>query len=431
MKTVFLNLALVSTAAAAIAYYSTHKATAENPANLRTVAVRRGELLSTISATGTVEPEEVVNVGAQVSGLIVAFGEDVHSPSKVTDYCSVVEKDAVLARIDPTAYEAALEQAEAALQQSEASLVQFEVKARKTELDWKRAQSLRSRNAITDADVDSARSEYEQAAANVAVGRATVRQSKASVKTARTNLNYCAIKSPVRGTIIDRRVNIGQTVVASLNAPSLFLIAKDLKRMQVWASVNEADIGRIQVNMPVRFTVDAHGSEVFTGAVSQIRMNAQMTQNVVTYTVIVTADNSSGKLLPYLTANVQFELDKRSGVLLMPNAALRWTPESEQIDPAARGTLAADTSAKPKDGAGRVWVLGQNGLVRPLEVKVGATDGTITEVSGDDLKETVGVVVAEESEEHPTHQAAAESEEASNPFVPKPPKGSRPPPGPM
>ena len=201
--------------------------------------------------------------------------------------------------------------------------------------------------------------------------------------------------------------------------------------MQVWASVNEADIGRIQVNMPVRFTVDAHGSEVFTGAVSQIRMNAQMTQNVVTYTVIVTADNSSGKLLPYLTANVQFELDKRSGVLLMPNAALRWTPESEQIDPAARGTLAADTSAKPKDGAGRVWVLGQNGLVRPLEVKVGATDGTITEVSGDDLKETMGVVVAEESEEHPTHQAAAESEEASNPFVPKPPKGSRPPPGPM
>jgi HlyD family secretion protein len=336
LKTVFLNLTLIGGAVAAIAYYSTHKAVADRPANLRSVTVKKGELLSTISATGTVEPEEVVNVGAQVSGLIVAFGEDAHSPSKVTDYCSVVERDAVLARIDPTAYEAALEQTEAALQQSEASLVQLEVKARKTELDWKRAQSLRARNAIIDADVDSARSEYKQAAANVAVGRATVRQSKASVKTARTNLNYCAIKSPVRGTIIDRRMNIGQTVVASLNAPSLFLIAKDLKRMQVWASVNEADIGRIRINMPVHFTVDAHGDEIFTGAVTQIRMNAQMTQNVVTYTVIVTTDNSSGKLLPYLTANVQFELDKKSGVLLVANGALRWTPEADQIDPAAR-----------------------------------------------------------------------------------------------
>ena len=138
--------------------------------------------------------------------------------------------------------------------------------------------------------------------ANVAVGKALIRQNRASVKTARTNLGYCTIKSPVRGTIIDRRVNIGQTVVASLNAPSLFLIAKDLTKMQVWASVNEADIGRIRLDMPVRFTVDAHEGQMFYGKVTQIRMNAQMTQNVVTYTVVVTTDNSDGKLLPYLTA---------------------------------------------------------------------------------------------------------------------------------
>jgi HlyD family secretion protein len=431
LKTVFLNLVLLGTAAAGVAYVSTHKAVAELPPSFRTAPVKRGDLLSTISATGTVEPEEVVNVGAQVSGLIVAFGEDVHSPSKVTDYCSVVEKDAVLARIDPTAYEAALEQVDATLQQSEANLVQLEAKGRKAEGDWKRAQSLRAKNAITDSDLDSYRTDYESAAANVLVGRATVRQSKASVKTARTNLGYCAIKSPVRGTIIDRRVNIGQTVVASLNAPSLFLIAKDLKRMQVWASVNEADIGRIHIQMPVRFTVDAHGSDVFDGTVTQIRMNAQMTQNVVTYTVVATTDNSGGKLLPYLTANVQFELDKKSSVLLVPNGALRWTPETEQIEPALRGASSANTTVTPKNSAGRLWVLDESGLVRPLDVTVGSTDGTTTEVGGDRLQEGLHVVIGEESEERPAHQAATDSGEASNPFVPKPPKGSRPPPGPL
>ena len=148
---------------------------------------------------------------------------------------------------------------------------------------------------------------------------------------ARTNLGYTTIKSPVRGVIIDRRVNIGQTVVASLNAPSLFLIAKDLRRMQVWASVNEADIGHIRLDMPVRFTVDAYAGETFHGKVTQIRMNATMTQNVVTYTVVVTTDNSNGKLLPYLTANVQFEMDQRSDVLLVPNAALRWKPQASQM----------------------------------------------------------------------------------------------------
>ena len=175
----------------------------------------------------------------------------------------------------------------------------------------------------------------------MAVGKATIRQNRAALRMAKTNLGYTTIKSPVRGAIIDRRVNIGQTVVASLNAPSLFLIAKDLRRMQVWASVNEADIGRIHVDMPVRFTVDAHAGQTFHGKVTQIRMNATMTQNVVTYTVVVTTDNSNGKLLPYLTANVQFEVDQRSHVLLVPNAALRWKPQASQIDPAVRKTTLA------------------------------------------------------------------------------------------
>ena len=162
----------------------------------------------------------MVDVGAQVAGLIVGFGDDLHSPSKYVDYCSVVEKDQVLARIDPTFYEAAREQAEATLQNSKANLLQFEAVFRKAEREWKRAQSLLPKNAIAETDYDIALSDYESAKANVASGKAVIRQNAAAVKTARINLGYCTIKSPVHGTIIERRVNIGQTVVAALNSPS-------------------------------------------------------------------------------------------------------------------------------------------------------------------------------------------------------------------
>jgi len=411
-------------------YYKSHAA-AKPTARLHTTLVTRGDLLSTISATGTVEPEEVVNVGAQVAGLIVACGPDPRTPSKLIDYGSVVEKDTILARIDPTPYEAALEQMEATLEHSEANLLQLEAKFRQAEREWKRAETLVPDNAIAGTDYDLAQSDYEAAKANLAAGKAMIRQNKASVKTARVNLGYCTIKSPVRGTILDRRVNIGQTVVASLNAPSLFLIAKDLTRMQVWASVNEADIGRIRLDMPVRFTVDAHPEETFSGNVTQIRMNAQMTQNVVTYTVIVTTDNSHGKLLPYLTANVQFEVDKRSNVLLVPNAALRWTPEADQLDPAVDKIAITAEPATAQDH-GRLWVVTDNGRVRPLEVTIGATDGTATEVSGNDLHAGLCVVAGEDDgDATDVREKTADGDATSNPFLPKPPKGSRPPPGPM
>jgi HlyD family secretion protein len=251
---------------------------------------------------------------------------------------------------------------------------------------------------------------------------------------AKVNLNYTTIKSPVRGTIVDRRVNIGQTVVASLSAPSLFLIAKDLRRMQVWASVNEADIGRIKAGMPVRFTVDAYPDDTFRGSVSQVRMNAIMTQNVVTYTVIVTADNPDGKLLPYLTANVQFELKQRPHVLLVPNAALRWKPQTSQTDPA--GGKAASLPAETADAQnhGLLWIPAGGGLVRPIEVLIGESDGVKTEVSGSDVQEGMQIVTAagetDDSEEQET-EAAADANKTTSPFLPKPPKGSRPPPGPM
>ena len=307
-------------------------------AGFKTVQVKRGDLQATISATGTVEPEEVVDIGAQVAGRIVSFGKDKNGEE--VDYGSVVEAGMVLARIDDALYaadaasaKAQLAQAKAAVQKAKADLGQMQAKLLQTGNDWARAQKLGPSDALSQTDFDAARAAYEVAKANLAVGKAaivqaqgTVTQAEAVLKRALQNLSYCTIVSPVKGVIIDRRVNIGQTVVSSLNAPSLFLLAKDLKRLQVWVSVNEADIGRIKPGQPVTFTVDAYPGEVFSGEVGKVRLNATMTQNVVTYTVEIITDNSSGKLLPYLTANVNFIVGERKNVLLVPNAASALDP---------------------------------------------------------------------------------------------------------
>jgi HlyD family secretion protein len=437
MKSIVIILTLLAAVAGGAVYYA-RRAAANPVTNFRTVLIKRGDLLSTIGATGTAEPEEVVDVGAQVMGLILEFGPDPRDKTKLIDFGSVVEKGTVLARIDSTPYEAALDQAEAMLERSKADLVQLEAKVAQTQNEWERARKLQQVSiqggtfkGISDADYDLAKANYATAKANVAVGKATIRQNEASLRVAKTNLGYTTIKSPVRGEIIDRRVNIGQTVVASLNTPSLFLIAKDLRRMQIWASVNEADIGRIHVDMPVRFTVDAYPGEVFRGKVTQVRKKATMTQNVVTYTVVVTTDNSSGRLLPYLTANVQFEVDQRSNVLLVPNAALRWKPQASQVDPAAGNAASLSADSNRAQNRGCVWIQTNGSSVQPLEVVVGASDGAMTEISGSGVKEGMQVVVAEEGDEGGEGEEAGDGDKSSNPFLPKPPKGSRPPPGPM
>lgn len=420
---------LVVIAVIVTGFYVTQGGNTGAKTKLRTTAIIRGDLLSTVNATGTVQSEELVNIGAQVAGQIVRFGDDPNSPSKHVDYCSVVEQDSILAVIDPTSYEAALEQAEAILASSQANLEQLKAQFRKSESEWKRAQSLIATKAIAESDYDTAKADYEIAKAQVSVGEAQIRQNEASLKMARTNHGYCMIKSPVNGTIIERRVNIGQTVVASLNAPSLFLIAKDLTKMEIWASVNEADIARIRLGMPTWFTVDAHEDKIFHGTVTQIRMNAQMTQNVVTYTVVVTTDNSSGVLMTYMTANVHFEIERKNNVLLVPNSALRWSPDTTQIAASIDKSL-IDTELP--EGQRHIWIAGPDGLVTPLEVTVGSSDGSMTEISGPGVEEGVRIVIGEDDADSEEYAGDASSDsETSNPFMPKPPKGSRPPPGPM
>jgi HlyD family secretion protein len=383
----------------------------------RTVPVKRGDLQATISATGTVEPEEVVDVGAQVAGRIVSFGTDKNGQE--VDYGSAVEAGTVLARIDDALYVADVNSAKAtlalnkaAVQNAEANLLQLKAKFLQATRDWARAEKLGPSDALAQADYDAAQSAFESAKANVEVGKAAILQAKSAVdqaqaqlQRAQKNLSYCTIQSPVKGVIIDRRVNIGQTVVSSLSAPSLFLLAKDLKRLQVWVSVNEADIGHIQPGQAVTFTVDAFPGKVFSGEVGKVRLNATMTQNVVTYTVEIITDNSSGKLLPYLTANVTFIVGERKNVLLAPNAALRWVPLPDQIAPEfrtvktkgkgtgspSRGKSAAD---KEKQARGTVWIP-QGSLVRPIKVSLGLSDGSLTEVTSGELKEGTPLVVGE------------------------------------
>jgi HlyD family secretion protein len=435
------------------------RASAGSKAEFQTQPVSRAPLVVGVSATGTLEPEEVIDVGAQVGGQILTFGTG--TDGKVIDYGSPVAPGTVLARIDDTLYKAKAAQSQAQVRSAEkqleqakakadqaragvdqakantlratADLQQASAKADQTTKDWERAQALDGTGVSASADYDAAKSAYEANKAAVGVAEATLAQMRAAevnavavladasaavgiadaaVATAKAvlaqdeaNLGYCTIASTVDGTIIDRRVTIGQTVQSSFNTPSLFLIAKDLRRMEVWASVNEADIGRIKLGQAAHFTVDAFPGETFTGTVSRIRLNATNTQNVVVYTVEVTVENPNRRLLPYMTANIQFEVDRHDNVLRVPNAALRYQPPANLVAPGAKSP--ADT----QPGTGVVWVRDGN-KVRPITLNLGLTDGTYTEVTGGELSPDAKVVVGES-------RGTAAQPEAENPFATK------------
>jgi HlyD family secretion protein len=417
------------------------KASGRPAENFRTQPATRGNLVATINSTGTLVPEEVIDVGAQVAGQIVKFGPDLDNSARTIDYRARVEPGTLLAQIDDKLYKAAVDIAAANLAVAEADVVrtatdldQMKAQLAQAERDWQRAQQLGPGGAISQLDFDTIKRDYLKAKAAVPGGEAALLRARrnvlacqAALDQAKINLGYTRIVSPVKGVIIDRRVNIGQTVVSSLTAPSLFLIAKDLTRMQVWATVNEADVGSIRPGQKAEFTVDTFPHDVFTGEVYQTRYNATMNQNVVTYTVVVNTDNKDLKLIPYLTANLFFKVDERSGALLVPNAALRWKPAPAQVAPeyrdayeqaqrrkamAEEGKGGVEKGREP--GRGTVWVEDQ-GFVRPIKVRTGLTDGTrteVVEVNEGELRPDTPLITGE-------NKGPAGGPGAENPFAPK------------
>ncbi len=400
---IILNVVLL---AVAIGYRTWYGAIDDRP-QFRTLPVTCGDLMIGVSATGSVEPVQIIDVGAQIVGMVKRFGPDAYRPGKTIDFNSRVREGDVLAQLDDLPHQAELDKATAGLRLAEAELKEARAHRAKAERDLRRAERLRDTNSA--ADFEAATSQFEIAEAELAMSEAKVEQAKSVKKEAEITLNYTTIRSPVNGTVIARRVNVGQTVVAGLNAPSLFLLAKDLSRMQVWAAVNEADIGDVHVGQKVSFKVDRCRDRTFTGTVSQIRLDANLVSSVVTYGVIVDVDNTDGKLMPYMTAKLQFEVARRSDVPLVPNQALRWRPAWEEISPSARAGLTPPSPRKPqpaeeKEGnegdeatvdtaAPTVWVRTDDGLVRPVPVKLGLSDGMVTELTGGDLKVKDEVVI--------------------------------------
>jgi HlyD family secretion protein len=406
MKKILALLVVLLVAGLGGAYYW-HAGYSDQP-SFRTAPVMRGDLFIGVTATGTVEPVEIIDVGAQIVGSIKSFGPDPNRPGKTVDFRSRVKAGAVLAHLDDLPHKAELDKASANLELAEAELSRSRARQRQTERDFQRAEELKDTDSL--ADHENAMSQLEIAKADLAMSEAKVDQAKIARKQAEINLDYTVIRSPVDGVVIDRRVNVGQTVVAGLNAPSLFLMARDLSHMLVWSAVNEADIGDIRVGQKVTFSVDAYRDRTYSGKVSQIRLNAGLQQNVVSYGVVVDVDNSDGTLLPYMTAKLQFEVARRSDAVLAPNQALRWQPTWEQISPLAREKLKEPaprdrSRAEPKEGdeedeaqkvdlgTPTVWMVAEDGLVEPVALKVGLSDGMVTEITGSEIRPGSEVVV--------------------------------------
>jgi HlyD family secretion protein len=348
-----------------------------------TVAVERGPVVARVTASGTLSALVTVQVGSQVSGRIQTLYVDYNSP---------VKKGELLAKIDPRLFQADVEQARADDGTARANLAKAKAQAVEASLQYRRSKALAAIRILDQSDLDTARANAETAEAVVQAAAAAVEQAKAALDKAEVNLAYTKIVSPTDGIVIARNVDVGQTVAASLQAPTLFLVARDLRRMQVDTSVAEADIGRVRAGMPASFTVDAYPSTTFQGVVREVRNAPQTVQNVVTYDAVIDVDNPDLRLKPGMTANVAFVYARRDDVLRVRNAALRFHPEAELVAemegaPRSPGRPpgAARAPSAPRTGDHKVWVL-EGERAHPVSIRTGVSDGTFSEVASGPLR---------------------------------------------
>lgn len=351
-----------------------------------TEPIERGSIASIVTATGTVNPVTTVQVGTYVSGPIQAIYVDFNSP---------VKKGQLVAKIDPAPFQVKVLQAEADVANNRAKVEKDRADLELKRLTLDRNRELLKKNLISQNDVDTAKSNYDQAVAQLALDRASIKQSEASLQEARINLAYTDIRSPVDGVVVSRNVDVGQTVAASFQTPTLFLIAQDLTKMQVHTNVSESDIGSVSQGQPASFTVDAYPGKAFSGTVAQVR-NAPITvQNVVTYDVVIAVDNANLELKPGMTANVNITTAQRDDVLKIPLRAVRFNPEHK---PGAEPTQTQDgseaASRRARRGVSTVWLVQPDGSLQKVDVKLGIRDDQYAELLSDHLSSGDQLVVA-------------------------------------
>ena len=381
MKKIIIAAVILIVASVGFCALIKHK---NNQVKYITQAVSRGDIKSIVSATGSVNAVTTVLVGTQVSGTIRQLFVDFNSP---------VKKGQLLATIDPSTFEAQVQQAKANLLLAEANLEKARVTVQDAKTNLERNKALFARNFIAKIELDNSETAYLSAVAQAKAAEAQVAHSRAALNYTQTNLRYTRIISPVNGIVISRNIDIGQTVAASFQTPTLFNIAQDLTKMQINISVDEADIGRIKKGQPVEFSVDAYPDITFRGNVSEVRNSPIVVQNVVTYDVIVKVDNPDLKLKPGMTANVSIEVANKKDVLLMPAAALRINIKDK------------DFAFSRQKGSG-VWILSA-GKPSRTAIETGISDGMFTEVISGDIAAGSEVIIEVDDPKRKTAPPAA------------------------
>jgi HlyD family secretion protein len=399
-----------------------------NGARFTTAPVDRGDIADVVGATGVLQAVTTVQVGSQVSGTIKEL---------YADFNSTVKKGQVIARLDPSLFEARVAQARANLASARADVDRAQAAITDAKQKFERARELAAQNLLPPSDLESAQAAYDSALAQHAASKAAVSQAEAALNQAQVDLAHTVIAAPIDGVVLARNVDVGQTVAASFTAPVLFVIANDLTRMQVNASIDEADIGRVRPGQPVKFGVDAYPEAAFLGKVEQVRLQPVTNQNVVTYNTIISVDNKDLRLMPGMTATVTVIIQNRENALRLPAPALRFRPEGFEERRVARGpggspggAAGAGTGAPAATAGGEGWrrrgeggrpalvfVPGPDGKPAPARVRLGISDGRFVEVM-EGLEEGAPVIIAAADDTVRPRAGGASPSPSTNPFSP-------------
>ena len=425
-RIVFIVILLLLIAGAGFGYWRMGMIGKES--SYTTVPVSRSNVTQVVASTGTLQAVVTVLVGSQVSGTIAKLN---------ADFNTKVKKNQVVAELDQARFGARVEESRANLRAAEAGLAKSKVAVEDAARTLTRTQELMKRQLISQSELDAAQTVYDAAVSQMNVSRAQVGQAQAALNQSNIDLGYTVIRSPVDGIVISRNVDVGQTVAASLQAPTLFTIANDLTKMEVHTSVDEADVGNVSEGQEVTFTVDAFAARRFRGKVYQVRNAPIVVQNVVTYDAVVRIDNKELLLKPGMTANVQFLVNQKEAVLTIPNMAIRFKPpeaknEAQELlrqeQSRAAPRVGARRTSRPGSGGGggatrrvrqvRIYVL-RDAKAQPIDVQLGISDGSKTEVVAGDLKENDPVIIGIAS-----GTASASQAGVVNPFQPARPRGA-------